>query len=154
MDPRTDQGRDNSSQDSTVSLAEAGAFDVDKFVVNRFPLAVHAAAACKRRQEVMGEYALVRATLEDAIATYQKYIFGTGRRAMRLFNEVEEWFFTDDWLWPFSFLNICAILELDPDSVRRGLKTWRERAIRIQAAKTRASSPDECGSRHKKRRAA
>lgn len=154
MDPRTSQDQDNSSQDLTGGFAEASAFDLDKFVVNGFPLAVHAEAAHKRRQEVMGEYALVCATLEDAIATYQKYIFGTGRRAKRLFNEVEEWFFMDDWLWPFSFLNICEILELDPESIRRGLGNWREHAIRVQAVKARPSKSDEYNGRQKKRRAA
>jgi hypothetical protein len=73
-----------------------------------------------------GEVSLMRAVLEDAIECFQKQAFKSGRRAQRLAREAEEWLFKDDQRWPFSFLNVCNILGIDPDYVRRGLNQWRK----------------------------
>ena len=75
---------------------------------------------------VQGEIALMRAVLEDAVGCFQKQLFASGRRAQRLAREAEEWFFSNDHHWPFSFINICAVLGLDPEYVRLGLKRWRQ----------------------------
>ncbi|HWO42934.1 MAG TPA: hypothetical protein VNO43_14130 [Candidatus Eisenbacteria bacterium] len=115
-------------------------FEFDRFPLQNFPLGVHAESNQTRFREISGEFELVRATLADAVHTYRKYAHAKGRRAQRLFREVEEWIFVDDWSWPFSFRNICEVLELDPDYIRTGLKLWRERtrdqsgAIRQNAA--------------------
>lgn len=72
-----------------------------------------------------GEIALMRAVLEDAISCFQQ--FATSKEdARRLGQEAEEWIFTDDPHWLFSFLNICAVLELDPEYLRAGLLRWRQ----------------------------
>jgi len=73
-----------------------------------------------------GEVALMRAVLEDAIHCFQKQSIARGRRARRLAKEVEEWFFTNDYRWPFSFVNICAVLGLEPEHIRLGLKRWHQ----------------------------
>ncbi len=73
-----------------------------------------------------GEVALMRAVLEDAIHCFQKQMRKSGRRAQRLAREAEEWLFTDNQLWPFSFLNICHVLGVDAGYIRRGLKQWKE----------------------------
>jgi len=77
--------------------------------------------------KVHGEVALMRAVLEDAINCFQKQTLKSGRRAQRLVREAEEWLFTDDPRWPFSFVNICAVLGLDPEYLRLGLKRLRQR---------------------------
>jgi hypothetical protein len=74
-----------------------------------------------------GEVALRRAILEDAVGCFQKQFVRKGRRVQRLAREAEEWFAADDMGWPFSFVNTCAVLGLDPDYIRLGLKRWRER---------------------------
>jgi len=74
-----------------------------------------------------GEIALMRAVLEDAIGCFQKQTATSGRRVQRLAREAEEWFFSDDHHWPVSFVNICAVLGLDPEYIRMGLKRWRQR---------------------------
>jgi hypothetical protein len=74
-----------------------------------------------------GEIALMRAVLEDAVGCFQKQLVNSGRRAQRLAREAEEWFFADDHTWPFSFVNICAVLGIDPEYIRLGLKRWRQR---------------------------
>lgn len=80
-----------------------------------------------RADTAHGEIALMRAVLEDAVGCFQKQSFASGRRAQRLAREAEEWFFSNDHHWPFSFVNICAVLGLDPEYVRLGLKRWRQR---------------------------
>jgi hypothetical protein len=73
-----------------------------------------------------GEIALRRAILEDALACFQKQTVTGGQRVQRLAREAEEWLFTNDYAWPFSFVNVCAALKLDPGYIRLGLKRWRQ----------------------------
>jgi hypothetical protein len=73
------------------------------------------------------EAALMRAVLEDAVSCFQREFFAKGRRAQRLAKEAAEWFFAPkDTQWPFSFENICTVLGLDAEYIRRGLKRWRQ----------------------------
>jgi hypothetical protein len=72
-----------------------------------------------------GEAELMRAVLEDALHCFQQSRTATAkRRTQRLAREAESWFFSDDTRWPFSFVNICAVLGLDPEYIRLGLKRW------------------------------
>jgi len=73
------------------------------------------------------EAALMCAVLEDAVDCFQKQFVCATRRAKRLGEEAEEWLFSDDSRWAFSFLSICTALDLGPQYIRRGLKHWRER---------------------------
>ncbi len=74
------------------------------------------------------ELELVQAMLRDAIQSYQKFAFAKRGRSASAYREAEEWIFSDDWRWPFSFLNICEILDLAPTYIRTGLRLWRGRA--------------------------
>jgi hypothetical protein len=78
------------------------------------------------RQTGRGETALMRAVLEEAVDCFQKQFVKSGRRAQRLAREAEEWFTTENLSWPFSFVNICAVLGLDPNYIRRGIKAWQK----------------------------
>lgn len=69
---------------------------------------------------------LLWAVLEEALSTYMKYAAAKSRRGQRLFREAEQWIFQDDYTRLCSFSNICHILELEPEYVRRGLLHWRE----------------------------
>lgn len=71
------------------------------------------------------ETELMYAVLADALTCFEKRWAGNGRRAQRLAREAAEWIFSDDCEWPFSFLNICTALRLDPDYIRLGLRRWR-----------------------------
>jgi hypothetical protein len=71
------------------------------------------------------EKRLMLAVLEDAVGTFQKYADAPGRRAHRLFTEAEEWFDSEETAWPYSFVNICQSLGLEPVYVRSGLRRWR-----------------------------
>ncbi|MGH7797590.1 MAG: hypothetical protein ACREQ2_22250 [Candidatus Binatia bacterium] len=74
------------------------------------------------------EAALMCAILADAVDSFQEQFVSTStRRAKRLGEEAEEWLFSDDSHWVFSFLAICAALDLSPQYVRQGLKCRHER---------------------------
>jgi hypothetical protein len=72
------------------------------------------------------EIRLMLAVMEDAVATYQRYAIDPGRRSQRLFEEAESWINSTDTSWPYSFENICAALRFEPESLRRGLQSWRD----------------------------
>ena len=75
---------------------------------------------------------LMQAVLEDAIKTYQKYYGSGGRREARLFREAEEWIFSYNVKWPFSFENICNVLGYNPDYLRLGLKRWNDAQNKVK----------------------
>ena len=62
---------------------------------------------------VGAEKRLMLAVLEDALGIYRKYTAVPGRRHRRLVRETEQWLFSDDTSWPFSFVNICHSLGID-----------------------------------------
>ena len=71
------------------------------------------------------EKRLMLAVMEDAIATFQKSVYGATRRQRRLLKETEEWIDSADAHWPFSFENICAALDIESTYLRTGLKHWK-----------------------------
>lgn len=70
-----------------------------------------------------GELALMRAVLEDAVHCFQKT---QGSEALRLAKDAEQWFFSVEQRWPFSFVNVCAALGLSAEYIRVGLQRWRQ----------------------------
>ena len=94
--------------------------------------------APRKAYQESGEIALIRAVLIDAISCFQKPSTGT-RRDQRLAQEAEEWFFSAKDGQPFSFINICSALGLEPEYIRLGLKRWQrcQTGIGTRARKTR-----------------
>jgi hypothetical protein len=76
-----------------------------------------------------GIRALMQAILEDAFACFHKQFVANTRRARRLGKEAEEWLFSDDICWPFSFVNICHALGLEPGHIRRRLRQQQQRSL-------------------------
>lgn len=75
-----------------------------------------------RSYKEYGIAALMRAVLEDALACFLQQFVASGRHPRYLAREAEEWFFSDNTHWPFAFVTICAVLGLDPEYIRLGLK--------------------------------
>src|SRR4030095_2241610 len=74
-----------------------------------------------RRSEYLGpEESLLVAILDDAVQEYRKYYRAHDAKGKRRFREVEEWVMHERDGWIFSFGNVCELLGLDPDYVRRG----------------------------------
>jgi hypothetical protein len=77
-----------------------------------------------RAHKMRGEVTLLYAMLDDAVSCLQKGQLSRGHHAQRLAADAELWFFTDDYLSPFSFVNVCSLLGLDPVYLRSGLQQW------------------------------
>jgi hypothetical protein len=75
------------------------------------------------RVKVCPETALLYAVLEDAFRCFHKQ-FETKRRFAQCTREAEQWFFSDDSHWLFSFVSVCDALGLEPEYIRKKLKHW------------------------------
>jgi hypothetical protein len=84
----------------------------------------------RRRSEHEGERRLMIAVLEDAVDVYRKQAGTQDPRGSQLFREAEEWIEDPDRSWLFSFQNICDVLDIDANYLRRGLHAWKERTAR------------------------
>jgi len=80
----------------------------------------------RKRSPQGPEYLLVIAMLQDAVECFQKHRFATDANGRALFEDAREWLTSDDRMWPFSFENVCGVLNLDPDYLRSGLMRWGE----------------------------
>ncbi|MEO8601113.1 MAG: hypothetical protein ABI629_00915 [bacterium] len=67
------------------------------------------------------EHRLIMAMLQDAVDCFQKYRGATDENGRALYEDAREWLASEDRRWPFSFENICGVLKLDVDYLRRGL---------------------------------
>lgn len=86
-------------------------------------------AAMRKRVPQEAEYRLIVAVLEDAIDCFQKHCDARDSKTRQLFEDAAQWVGSEDRTWPFSFLNICDVLNLDPAYVREGLEQHRERRM-------------------------
>ena len=100
----------------------AGIFQPDTLLPSQFFDRV------RRRTEHDGERRLMIAVLEDAVDVFRKQAGTTEPRGQQMFQEAEEWLEDPDRSWLFSFQNICDVLDIDSDYLRRGLRVWKERA--------------------------
>ncbi|HWP67217.1 MAG TPA: hypothetical protein VNO26_15070 [Candidatus Limnocylindria bacterium] len=89
-----------------------------------------------RRRFSEGEHRLMVAILEDAIDVYRKQAAARDTRKRHMFEDAEAWIEDRDSSWIFSFENICTVLDLEPDYIRRGLREWKRRARAAAAAGT------------------
>lgn len=83
-------------------------------------------ASMKRKVPREPEYRLIVAVLQDAIECFQKHLFARDHKARLLFEDAAEWLASDDREWPYSFVSICEVLNLNPDYLRGGLQMWQE----------------------------
>ena len=107
----------------------AGLFEPDVLLPAQFFAAFRRAGGLDR------ERLLMLAVLEDAVDCYQKYAHSRDLRGRQVFEEAREWVTSVDRTWLFSFENICDVLDIDSEYVRRGLHAWKERARRGQGVK-------------------
>jgi hypothetical protein len=68
------------------------------------------------------ERRLMLAVLEDAVLIVAKHAGDKGARARRLVREAQQWIGAPGYGWPFSFENICAVLNIDAPALRQGLR--------------------------------
>jgi hypothetical protein len=75
-----------------------------------------------RSNSLEPEQELMLAILADAIECIFKYCAEPVPMRAKLFHEAQEWIFAQDDREPFSFLNVCEILNFDPSYLRRGVQ--------------------------------
>ncbi len=83
-------------------------------------------AAFAREGSVVRERKLMLAILRDAVECYQKHALSRDPRGRLLFADAEDWISSGEREWPFSYENICDVLGLNPQYLRRGLSKWRQ----------------------------
>ena len=127
-------------RDYTADDRLSGLFQPDTLLPSQFFDRV------RRRTEHEGERRLMIAVLEDAVDVYRKQAGSGDARGQQLFGEAEQWIEDPDRTWLFSFQNICDVLGLDADYLRRGLHAWKARALEGQHGKVvtiRTSGTDD-----------
>jgi len=90
-----------------------------------------------RRTGLEGERSLMLAVLRDAVECYQKYALARDPRGRFEFDEARRWIESPDRDWPYSFENICDVLDIDPLYLREGLERYAPRGFRSEMRKPR-----------------
>jgi hypothetical protein len=75
------------------------------------------------------ELRLAAAVLEDAVHTFQRNRGASEYHRRHLYWEVEQWFASRSLAPVFSFENVCSILGLEANEIRRHLQRWAERRL-------------------------
>ncbi len=109
--------------------------------------------AMRRKHLLEGEKRLILSVLEDGIECFMKYVDAPTGKGQRLFRDAEEWINLHDKQWIFSFDNVCDMLDINPDYMRRGLHEWKQKRLAKlnhqseDAAETKAHHSDRPGQR-------
>ena len=61
---------------------------------------------------------LAAGILEQATLDLRRFHDGTSAIERELYFDAYRWVISDDCSWPFSFLNVCQVLNLAPETVR------------------------------------
>ena len=86
-------------------------------------------ADARRARTIEPEKSLMLAILEDAVRCFQENYSAEYGNRKQIFDDAERWLFQSSKDWVFSFANVCAVLEFEPQYIRRGLRTWRENEL-------------------------
>jgi hypothetical protein len=70
------------------------------------------------------EAALMQAVLDDALACFQRQDETEQRWVQREARQAAEWLFCDDAHELFSYVSVCAVLGVEPESIRQELMRW------------------------------
>ncbi len=89
-------------------------------------------ATLRRKGAQEPERRLVIAILEDAVECFQKQLWARHHKGRQLFEDAQSWILSEDREWPFSFENICELLDINATYLRRGLLAWKERQLSTQ----------------------
>ena len=83
----------------------------------------------RRGNPKIPELHLVLMILQDAVDCFQKYLFASTAEKRREFDDAERWILSNDREWPFSFNNVCSLLDINQDYLREGLIKWKEAQV-------------------------
>ena len=86
-----------------------------------------------------GQKELAAGVLKQAAQDLRRFDSATSAVERELYLDAYSWLTSDDSSWPFSFLNVCQLLNLTPDIVRQELVAdasggfftyWTRRSVR------------------------
>ena len=83
----------------------------------------------RRREHLEPEKALLLAILQDAIDSFLKYRGARDKVGKERFHEAKQWILETGNDWIFSFDNVCELLGIDPQFLRRGLLASMEKTL-------------------------
>src|SRR5579885_1515481 len=98
--------------------------------------------AMRKKHLLEGEKRLILSVLEDAVECFMKCIDATTNKGQRLFRDAEDWINLEDKQWVFSFDNVCEMLDIEPEYLRRGLQLWKARRLE-QIAERKAMAAEQ-----------
>ena len=93
------------------------------------------------------EKGLAAGVLKQAATDLRRFRKATGGLKRELYRDAHSWISGNDFSWPYSFVNVCKLLDVSPDVVRAeiladaslsSLDYWTQRAGRL-SRKVRAS---------------
>jgi hypothetical protein len=70
-----------------------------------------------------GQRELAAGILKQAAQDLRRFNGGTSAVERELYLDAYSWITSDDCAWPFSFLNVCQLLNLAPEGLRQELLT-------------------------------
>jgi len=82
------------------------------------------------------EKTLMLAVLEDAVICFHKFFAAQDIRQKNIFRDAKNWLWSDRVDWPFAYRNVCDVLGIDANYLRRGL--MRRQQKRRSAKMTRS----------------
>ena len=97
----------------------------------------------RRRSELDGERRLMIAVLEDALDVFRKQVGAHDVRGKQLFHEAVDWLEDAEANDLFSFENICDVLDLNAEYIRRGLKSLQARLLDKPRGQVVTLHPDQ-----------
>lgn len=122
MEVQVDQGG-KMQEKETLDEKLPGLFEPDTL------LPIQYFEAMRRKHLLEGEKRLILSVLEDAVECFMKCIDASSSKGQRLFRDADEWIALEDKHWVFSFDNVCDMLDINPEYMRRGLRDWKQRKI-------------------------
>jgi len=84
-------------------------------------------AALKRKRFSCGEHRLLVAIMQDAVECFQKHLHARDAKRRQLYVDAEAWISSEEDDGTFSFDNVCDLLGMNPEYLRQGLLSWRDR---------------------------
>jgi hypothetical protein len=94
----------------------------------------------RRDSQASGEKALMLAVLEDGIRCFQEHLRNPRSNPRLLSQQAEAWIRAVDYDWPFSFVNVCETLGIDPAALRTALLDWKAKRF-AECAEQDAPTP-------------
>jgi hypothetical protein len=101
-------------------------FQPDSLATTQFEDTMHRATPLEPEKK------LLLAVLEDAVICFQDNFFAREKKKRQLFEETEQWIFTERSDRLFAFESLCHSLNLNPHYIRHGLRQWQESRVKRQ----------------------